>query len=561
MSNSEYLPDASEQRPPPHSIEAEQGVLGCIFLSPPECLAECIEKLRAGALAFYDLKHQLIYSVLVAMFEKQEAVDVITVQQRLRDGGTLEQVGGIAYLASLPDTVPGAANLAHYLKLVQDKYRLRRVLATCHSVVGRVYDHAPEEMESLLARVAEEFEGVAEVEGTATEEHIRTVMHRVVNNLEERHYERGHTQLRGLPTGPEGNYLDKVIQGIRPTHYVVLAGRPGSGKTSLAMNLVEFWSCDFVWWQPLTFDEAKKLEFDGEKISVHENEGQEPRYYLRRVGIPVCVFSIEMDSESLVERMLFGRAGIDQAQYAQGFAGGGTENVTRKITVAAGKLGAAPIYIVSEPGQNVSKMAAQARRMVKQYGLKGTPSTVPPMVFILDYIQLATTDDERDDSRQRVSKISKKIMTLKKRLKCPWIVLAQMNRNIETSERDRKPVLSDLKESGDLEQDADVVQFTHKTSVKECEMERNGRPSDKDLLEAWAERKKVPWSQVPYRVDIVVPKNRFGPTGEVQMVFQKNLCRFEDWHLFKVRNELEDLKAGEREKVVKPRQDDIDYGD
>ncbi len=573
MKNNEYLPQApgdlaqarrqhapaaravdDSLRLPPHSVEAEQGVLGCIFLLPQECLATCVERLRGGALCFYDLRHQTIYSCLAQMYDRREAIDVITVQQRLKDAGTLEQVGGIAYLATLPDTVPSAANLEFYLNIVREKYLLRRMVTRFTAAIRSIYEWQGD-VEPLLTQIEGDISQLTEQETVASEEHIKTVLHRVVDDMEKRHYDRGRTQLRGLALGAEGNYIDKVVQGIRPTHYVVLAGRPGSGKTSYAMNLVEFWTCEYVWWQPLTAEEAAALEARGEPVTKHEEDGRPATYHLRRVGVPVTVFSIEMDADSLVERMLFARAGIDTAQYAQGYAEGGGDAVVRKLAVASGKLGAAPIYIVSEPGQNISKMAAQARRMVKQYGLKEVPSHVPRMIFVLDYIQLATTDQERDDARQRVGKISKKIMALKKQLRCPWIVLAQMNRNIETGERERKPVLSDLKESGDLEQDADVVMFTHKSTMKELE-----KSGDAEVINAWALQKKVPWSRVPYRVDMVIPKNRYGPTGEAQFVFQKNLCRFEDKHLWFAQHGLEELKAGEREKVVRPEQREVDYG-
>jgi replicative DNA helicase len=199
--------------------------------------------------------------------------------------------------------------------------------------------------------------------------------------------------------------------------------------------------------------------------------------------------------------------------------------------------------------------------MVKQYGLKNPPPDVPRMVFVLDYIQLVEMEgSDGFDRVKEITKISRKIMSLKKQLKCPWLVNAQMNRNIETAERDRKPVLSDLKDCGALEQDCDLALFTYRTPRKELErVPETGGPSQEEVLEAVCQQpgfdengKAWPWSQVPYRVDLVVPKNRFGPTGDAQMVFCKNLCRFEDWHLWKVKHGVESLKAGESKKLFEP---------
>jgi replicative DNA helicase len=172
-------------------------------------------------------------------------------------------------------------------------------------------------------------------------------------------------------------------------------------------------------------------------------------------------------------------------------------------------------------------------------------------------VQLAKSDNERDDDRQRVSKLSKMVMRMRKQLGVPWIVLAQMNRAIETSDRDRIPVLSDLKDCGDLEQDADFVGFTYKLGAKEVDHNPTGAngeelPSDREIIAALAKKKGLAWSAVPYRVDFVIPKNRYGPTGRAQMLFNGNLCKFEDWHQVKYREGIEELKQGEREKVMKP---------
>lgn len=205
---------------------------------------------------------------------------------------------------------------------------------------------------------------------------------------------------------------------------------------------------------------------------------------------------------------------------------------------AAHELSKLNIFLDDTPAQTIGQIAAKARRMAKQHGIK---------LFVLDYLQLAESDDPRDEARVRVNKISKKIMALKKQLKVPWLVLAQLNRNIETAERDRNPVLSDLAESGAIEQDSDKVIILKNTPRRELEQEKDGtdgtKVTDKDILQRvcgdWE------WSRRPKRVDAWVVKNRRGPTGKAEMVFQGNLCKFEDWHLFKVKHGVEGRKEGE----------------
>jgi len=504
-------------RLPPHSIEAEQGVLGCVLLDPAVCLGQLAEKTRGNAQMFYDLRHQTIYNVLREMYDANLGIDLITVQERLNQRGMLEQIGGIAYLSQLQDVVPSAANLSYYLDIIREKFLLRKLIQTCTGIVGKVYDYEGE-VEKLLVEFESEVSKLTETETPQTEEHIKTVMSRVIADMEQWHYSRGSQQIRGLPTGPAGVYLDKVLMGIRDTHYVTLAGRPGDGKSSLAMNIVEFLAKDYVWHKPT----GKKIVKDD--VEVDETEEVH--------GVPVAVFSIEMDNESLGYRLVFGRAGVDEAQFNQGYAKKGDHE---KLANAAAQLCGTNIWLDDTPAQSIGQIAAKARRMARQHGIK---------LFVLDYLQLCTGDNPRDDERTKLDKISKKIMALKKQLGVPWLVLAQMNRNIETSERDRAPVLSDLAGSGSIEQDSDKVLILKKTPRREVEKEPEGNGlSDQQILDQvcadWE------WSRRPRRVDAWVVKNRRGPTGKAEMIFQNNLCRFEDWHLWKVKHGVEARKEGE----------------
>ena len=511
-------------RLPPHSIEAEQGVLGCALLSPVDCIAQLREK-KLNTLWFYDLRHQHIWTAMLALDDDpaKPAVDVITVQQWLKDRQLLEQIGGIPYLNALQDAVPSAANISYYAEIVHEKFLLRKVLKLCSETVGRVYDFEGE-VTQLLDEVERDFSSFTESATESAEKSMKTIIQNVIADMEENHYTRGQQQLRGLPMAKPGNYTDKIVRGIRPAHYVVMAGRPGDGKTSYAMNVVEYLATDYVWHEPT----GEKRE-DNSPVTVE------------RRGIPVAIFSIEMDHSSLGYRLLFGRAGVDSSQYEQGYAGKGDDV---KLTNASGKLAKANIWVDDSPAQSIGQIAAKARRMVKQYGIK---------LFVLDYLQLVETEDGNGFDRvKELTKISRKIMALKKQLQVPWLVLAQMNRNIEQTENKGKrvPVLSDLKDCGAIEQDADVVMFLYKPDRREINEQKSyqDNKSDVELIDDVYAGEDA--SIKPRRVNLFVAKNRYGPTGNVQLLFQNNLCRFHDWHQWKVEHNLEARKAGESERSL-----------
>lgn len=515
----------ASDRLPPNDGPAEAGVLGCCLAAPADAIGQCMESFKGRPEVFYDLRFQTVFNVLVEMYEAHEGIDVITVQTRLQQRGVLEEIGGIGFLMQLQSDVVSGQMLPEYIRIVKEKFLCRRMIAICTEAVGRIFEHEGDP-ESLLLSIEGEMSKLTETETPATEEHIKVVMGRVLKDMEEWHYARGSQQLRGLPTGPPGVYLDKILMGIRDGHYVTLAGRPGDGKSSLAMNIVEFLAKDYVWFEKT----GKKVlrEETGEDDVVSQVEVDETR---PRTGIPVGVFTIEMDNESLGYRLMFGRAGVDEAQFNQGFAKKGD---VQKLVTSAAQLCSTNIYLDDTPGQTIGQIAAKARRMARQYGIK---------LFVLDYLQLCESENPRDDERTMLKKISKKIMSLKKQLKVPWLVLAQMNRNIETSERDRQPLLSDLAGSGSIEQDSDKVLILKKTPRKESEKEVPGGMSDAEILDQvcgdWE------WSRRPRRVDVWVVKNRRGPTGKAEMLFQNNLCRFMDWHQWKVQNGVEQRKKGE----------------
>jgi replicative DNA helicase len=438
-------------RLPPHSPEAEQGVLGCVLLSPNDCVGECVEKFKSGAEVFYDLRHRTIFETLVEMYDLREAIDLITLQQRLKDKQRLEEVGGLSYLGSLPDTVPSAANLSYYLDIVLEKYILRKMIQTCTEVVGRVYEHEGE-VDSLLDEVERDILRISETRVEGKTDKIKELVKKAINTIEDFHQRQG--MLTGVGTGFAD--LDKMTTGLHGGEMIVVAARPSVGKTSLAMNIAEH-------------------------AAVEQK-------------IPVGVFSLEMTSDSLVLRMLCSRSRVNLRNVTEGFL---AERDFPKLTGSAGKLANAPLFIDDSSGLSILQLRAKARRMYQQYGIK---------LFIIDYLQLLHSTARRAENRQQeISDISNGIKSLAKELNVPVIVLSQLNRELE-KDKDRKPRLSDLRESGAIEQDADVVCLLYKPSRDE---EEGGDESD----------------ALP--VNLLIAKQRNGPTGDVHLTFLKQYTRFE----------------------------------
>lgn len=448
---------SSVDRLPPHSPEAEQGVLGCTLLSPNECVNECIEKFKGGAEVFYDLRHQTIFSTIAEMFDSREAIDVITLQQRLKDKQLLEQVGGIAYLSSLPDVVPSAANLSYYLDIVQEKYLLRKMIHTCTDVVNRVYSHEGE-VDALMDEVERDILRISEARVQEHSSNIKDLVKRAINQIEDFHQRQG--MLTGVGTGFTD--LDKMTSGLHPGEMIVIAARPSMGKTSLAMNIAEH-------------------------VAIEQK-------------LPVGVFSLEMTSESLVLRMLCSRSRVNLRNVRDGFL---AERDFPKLTGAAGKLANAPLFIDDSSGLSILQLRAKARRMSQQYGIK---------LFVIDYLQLLHSTARRAENRQQeIADISSGVKSLAKELNVPVIVLSQLNRELER-EKNRKPRMSDLRESGSIEQDADLVGLLYKPSSGDDE-DSGAAPSEEHDAVA---------------VNLLIAKQRNGPTGDVNLTFLKSFTRFEN---------------------------------
>jgi replicative DNA helicase len=449
------MPNVAD-RLPPHSIEAEQGVLGCILLSPNDCMGIAIEKLKRGSEVFYDMRHQHLFDVLAEMYDKKELIDPITVQQHLRDKNQLEALGGMPYIAGLMNCVPSAANLEYYLDIVREKHVLRKMIQTCTGAVARVYDHQGE-VDALLDEVERDILQISEDRVTVGSKTIKDLVHKAINTIEDYHQRQG--MLTGLGTGfPD---LDKMTSGFHGGEMIVIAARPSMGKTSLAMNIAEHVSID--------------------------------------LKQPVGVFSLEMSAESLVLRMLCSRSRVNLRNIRDGFL---ADRDFPKLTGAAGKLANAPLFIDDSAGLSILQLRAKARRMFQQHGIK---------LFVIDYLQLLNASSTKIENRQQeIAQISNGIKAIAKELDVPVIVLAQLNRELE-KDKNRKPRLSDLRESGSIEQDADLVGLLYKPDADK--MDDPDEPPQQDV------------EAIP--VNLLIAKQRNGPTGDVNLTFIKSYTRYE----------------------------------
>jgi replicative DNA helicase len=446
--------EEGKPRLPPHSDEAESGVLGCIFLSPSSCVADCVEKFQDRSDVFYDLRHRTIYETVVELFDQNKAIDVITVQQVLRDRKQLDSVGGIAYLASIPDAVPSAANLGYYIDIVKEKHLLRGVVGLCTETIGRVYESNGEVQELIDAfghSVNKVFQSTLKSGGETGIRSVKQLIPKAQETLEEVYQNKG--KCIGLATGFKD--FDDLTGGLRAGHMVVIAARPSQGKSSLAMNIADYVGC-----------ELKQ---------------------------PVGVFSLEMPAEELMIRMICCRARVNSRNASSGFL---SDQDFPKLTGAAAKLISAPIYIDDTGGLSLLQLKAKARQMQQLHKVR---------LVIIDYLQLLHSTNRRAQNReQEISDISSGIKLLAKELGVPIIVLAQLNREIERRGPTSKPRLSDLRESGSIEQDADLVAMLYRVQ------EDDAAHSDTALI------------------NLIVAKQRNGPTGEIPLVFLRPYTRFEN---------------------------------
>jgi len=436
----------------PHSVEAEQGVLGSMLISPREIIAECVEKISEQY--FYIPAHQTVYVVLVELWNAGQGIDLITFTQVLRDRNVLETIGGAAFITSLFTFVPTAANVTYYLEIVRDKYILRQIIAACTESVRRSFEEQ-DEVNNLLDEVEQKIFSVGE---DRFKGQLLTMKDQVMEAIEsiERLYER-RGGISGISTGFAE--LDRMTDGLHESEMIVIAARPSMGKTALAMNITEH-------------------------VALNEK-------------LPVAVFSLEMSSQQLVQRLLCSRARVNLQKVRDGFL---AERDFPSLTAAASKLAEAQIFIDDSAGLSILELRAKARRLKAQKDIK---------LIVVDYLQLlrSTTRRAQDNRQLEISEISAGLKGLAKELKIPIIVIAQLNRQPE-ARTGGKPRLSDLRESGSIEQDADLVGLLVRPEIYE---------EDED---ARAEKAG--------EAELIIAKQRNGPVGEIALTFLKEFTRFED---------------------------------
>ncbi|GLC90088.1 replicative DNA helicase [Lysinibacillus piscis] len=437
------------ERVPPHNREAEQSVLGAIFLEP-QALITASEILLVDD--FYQTAHKKIFETMLRLSDQGKAIDVVTVTEELSAKKEIEDVGGLSYLLELANAVPTAANVAHYAKIVEEKALLRRLIRVATKIVEDGYTRE-DEVEALLGEAEKKMMEVANRKNAGDFKHVKDVLVETFDNIERLQSQKG--DVTGIPTGFRD--LDNITAGFQRNDLIIVAARPSVGKTAFALNVAQ-------------------------SVAVQAREN-------------VAIFSLEMGAEQLVMRMLCAEGNID-AQVLR--TGALTTEDWGKLTMAMGSLSNSGIFIDDTPGVRINEIRAKCRRLAQEHGLG---------MILIDYLQLIQGSGKPGENRQQeVSEISRSLKGLARELKVPVIALSQLSRGVE-QRQDKRPMMSDLRESGSIEQDADIVAFLYRDDYYDKESE------SKNMIE------------------IIIAKQRNGPTGTVTLAFKKEFNKFinVDW--------------------------------
>ena len=432
----------AEARIPPHDEQAEASVLGSILIDK-DALADVIEYLRPEY--FYKEVHNYIFAAMMTLFEKHEPLDIVTVTAQLKKTGKYKDVGGASYLTELTNIVPTAANISVYANIVSDHYLKRRLIEAATKIAEAAYDEK-EETKYLLDRAETEVLSIAERRLRQDFIPIKDALAESFDRLDELH-KKG-SQLRGVSTGFYD--LDNKLAGMQDSNLLILAARPGQGKTAFVLNIAQH-------------------------IAVSQK-------------LSVGIFSLEMSKAELVDRLLVSQADVDAWRLKTGRLD--DEDFT-KLSEAMGQLAEAPLYIDDTPGINIYEMRTKARRLLVSHNLQ---------LLIVDYLQLVDPGRRFDNRVQEVSIVSQSLKNLARELKIPVLAVSQLSRAVE-ARGSRIPQLADLRESGAIEQDADVVMFLYRT-----------------------EQDTEKWEQ--QIVKLLIAKHRNGPLGEIDLIFKGDRIRF-----------------------------------
>jgi replicative DNA helicase len=438
--------DPSLYKVPPQNIEAEQSVLGAILLDN-NALHKALEIL--GPTEFYRDAHKRIFRAMLDLSERNEAIDLITLTDYLQQKNELEQIGGAGYLSSLVNNVPTTANIRQHSRIVHEKALLRSLIDTATEIITKGYEDSGQ-VEELLDQAESSIFGISERKIRPAFMSLKEIVKGSFETIE-RLYERKES-VTGVPTGFRD--LDEMTSGLQPADLIVIAGRPSMGKTALALGMAQHAAIE-----------------------------------KRRT---VAIFSLEMAKEQLVMRMLCSEARVDAHKLRSGYLGRAD---WPRLTTAAGRLAEAPIFIDDSPSPSVLEMRAKARRLKGDQGLD---------LVIVDYLQLMRGRGEADTREQEISEISRGLKALAKELHVPVLALSQLSRAVETRGGDKRPILADLRESGAIEQDADVVMFIYREELYRLTDENRGI------------------------AEIMISKQRNGPTGVRKLTFIDRYTRFEN---------------------------------
>lgn len=442
---------------PPQNIEAEQAVLGAVFLSP-DALADAMEFVEADD--FYRRAHQILFQTMIDLNDDGEAIDVLTVNSRLEMNNQLDDVGGVAYIAELASSVPTAANIGYYAKLVAEKAVLRRMISAATNIITQAKEQ--DEPVSQLLESAER--QIMEVAENRTQSGFKEIGKVLTNSLDEiDKLSKQEEDITGLATGYRD--FDHMTAGLQPDNLIILAARPAVGKTAFALNI------------------AQNIGTSTDKT--------------------IALFSLEMSAESLVNRMICAEGSIS----ANHLRTGQLDNQEwANLIVAVGALSKTNIYIDDTPGIKMSEIRAKSRRLAKEKGNLG--------LIVIDYLQLIEGSN-KESRQQEVSEISRQLKKLSKELSVPIIALSQLSRGVE-QRQDKRPVLSDIRESGSIEQDADIVAFLYRDDYYE---RADGEEKDDDNEDEIQ-------NQDVGEVELIIEKNRAGARGTVKLLFIKSYNKF-----------------------------------
>ena len=438
------MSDLFADRLPPQNIEAEQALLGAIFLEPSS-LTLASELLIPED--FYRASHQKIFTCMLKLSDQGEPVELVTVTSELADQKILEEVGGVSYLSDLANSVPTAANVEYYGKIVEEKSILRRLIRTATHIASEGYARE-DEVEVLLNEAEKNILEVAQRKNSGVFQNIKDVLVQTYDDIEVLHNRKG--DITGIPTGFSD--LDRMTAGFQRNDLIIVAARPSVGKTAFALNIAQ-------------------------NVATKTDEN-------------VAIFSLEMGAQQLVMRMLCAEGNIDAQRLRTGSL---TADDWGKLTMAMGSLSNAGIYIDDTPGIRVGEIRSKCRRLKQEGGLG---------MILIDYLQLIQGNGRSGENRQQeVSEISRALKALARELEVPVIALSQLSRGVE-QRQDKRPMMSDIRESGSIEQDADIVAFLYR----------------EDYYEKDTENQNI--------IEIIIAKQRNGPVGTVQLAFVKEYNKF-----------------------------------